>query len=143
MPKSSRAPRVTGLGGVFFKSANPETLGAWYREHLDIPVEEWGGAQFAWRDAKRPEIKGHTVWSPFAADTPYFKPSRKAFMLNFRVDDLDAVLEALRSEGVKVLDSSEDSEFGKFGWVLDPEGNKIELWQPPTPKKKTRAKRAS
>ena len=126
-------PRVTGLGGVFFKANNCEMLSAWYRDRLGLPVEEWGGCSFHWLDAKDPTQEGHTVWSVFDAKTPYFKPSRKSFMMNYRVDDLDRVLAELRDEGVKVMDATEDSEYGKFGWVVDPEGNKVELWQPPTP----------
>lgn len=132
-------PRVHGLGGVFFKSENPEQLSAWYAKHLGFGVKGWGGAQFFWnrvdrggidgRDAPTGE-RGYTVWSPFKANTEYFKPSDKPFMLNFRVDDLDATLAAMREEGCNVLDRGEDGEQGKFGYVMDPEGHLIELWQP-------------
>jgi catechol 2,3-dioxygenase-like lactoylglutathione lyase family enzyme len=131
--------RVTGIGGVFFKAKDPEKLGAWYRDHLGLPLElEWGGCQFFWRDDKNPRKRGHTVWSPFPADTKYFKPGRKQFMVNFRVDDLAAVLKALRAEGVWVDKRVEESEVGKFGWIMDPEGTRIELWQPPPAKKNNR-----
>ncbi|MFD0739997.1 VOC family protein [Lysobacter koreensis] len=127
-------PRVHGLGGVFFKSDNPEQLSAWYAKHLGFGVEDWGGALFHWnriegQDAPTGE-RGCTVWSPFKASTEYFAPSDKPFMLNFRVDDLDATLAALREEGCNVLERGEDSEQGKFGYVMDPEGHLVELWQP-------------
>jgi predicted enzyme related to lactoylglutathione lyase len=123
--------RVTGIGGVFFKSKDPKALGAWYKKHLGIPVEDWGGAAFRWKDAANPEGVGSTVWNPFAADTSYFAPSAAPFMINYRVDDLHGLLAVLRTEGVQVDDKIEESEFGSFGWVIDPEGSKIELWQPP------------
>jgi len=132
--------RVTGIGGIFFKAKNPGKLGAWYRKRLGIPVENWGGWSFAWRDVRDARRKGATVWSPFEADTDYFAPSRKPFMLNFRVEDLDAVLAALRSEGVRVIPKIEESEFGRFGWILDPEGTKVELWEPPAGRRRRRAK---
>jgi catechol 2,3-dioxygenase-like lactoylglutathione lyase family enzyme len=123
--------RVTGIGGVFFKSKDPKALGAWYKTHLGIEVEAWGGAAFRWRGADNPEGVGTTVWSPFSADTTYFAPSTAPFMINYRVEDLHAVLAALRAEGVEVEAKVEESEYGKFGWVMDPDGNKLELWQPP------------
>lgn len=122
--------RVTGIGGIFFKAADPKALSAWYRDHLGLDVSQWGGSVFKWGGDNSPE--GMTIWSPFAQDTDYMAPSSSSFMINFRVDDLDALLEALRSEGCNVLDKTETSEQGKFGWVMDPEGNKVELWQAPT-----------
>jgi len=122
--------RVTGIGGVFFKAADARGLAAWYREHLGVDVQDWGGAQFSWAAEGSAAPAGYTVWSPFAADTKYFEPSDKPFMLNFRVDDLDALLASLRAHGCKVLDRREDTEQGRFGYVLDPEGNLLELWQP-------------
>lgn len=121
--------RVTGIGGIFFKAADPKALGEWYRVHLGLPVEAWGGAALQWGTADNPA--GTTIWNAFPSDTTHFQPSTAAFMLNFRVADLDALLAALRSEGCNVLDRVEDSEYGKFGWVIDPEGNKVELWEPP------------
>ncbi len=135
--------RVTGLGGLFFKAKDVKTLSEWYRDRLGLPVEEWGGCVFPWRYENNPKKKGQTVWGVFEANTGYFKPSRKAFMMNFRVEDLDRVLAELAAEGVKVSDAREESEYGKFGWIMDPEGNKVELWQPPAPakpKKKAKAK---
>jgi predicted enzyme related to lactoylglutathione lyase len=126
--------RATGIGGIFFKAENPEKLGAWYATHLGLPVESWGGFQFHWRQDDAPERRGHTVWSIFKGDTRYFDPSEKPFMINYRVEDLDAVLEALRSEGVAVDPKIEESEYGRFGWAMDPEGNRIELWEPPARK---------
>ena len=123
--------RVTGIGGIFFKVDDPEKLCEWYGKHLGVPVESWGGASFKWREKDEPQREAHTVWSPFGSDTGYFEPSKKAFMINFRVENLDAVLEQLRAEGVTVDDKREESEFGKFGWIMDPERNRIELWEPP------------
>jgi len=123
--------RVTGIGGIFFKSKDPEALGRWYQVHLGINVEEWGGAAFKWASPENPSGTGTTVWSPFKEDTEYFSPGSAAFMINYRVEDLHALLAQLRSEGCNVDTKVEESEFGKFGWVIDPEGNKIELWQPP------------
>jgi predicted enzyme related to lactoylglutathione lyase len=117
--------RVTGIGGVFFKSQDPKRLAEWYRVHLGFDVSEWGGAAFEWSGP------GQTLWNPFKADTDHFAPSASPFMINYRVDDLHALLAALREEGCNVLDKVDDSEYGKFGWVLDPDGNKLELWEPP------------
>lgn len=122
--------RVTGIGGVFFKARDPKALGEWYRRHLGIAVQDWGGAAFRWADDKA-GAGGTTVWSPFKDDTAYFAPSAASFMVNYRVDDLHALLAALRAEGCAVDEKVEESEFGKFGWVMDPEGHKVELWQPP------------
>jgi catechol 2,3-dioxygenase-like lactoylglutathione lyase family enzyme len=123
-------PRVHGIGGVFFKAHDPAGLAAWYGRHLGLDIEAWGGATLPWLrvDDGRP---GGTVWAPFPADTAYFAPSDKPFMLNFRVDDLEAMLAALRAGGCNVLDRREDGELGRFGYVLDPEGHLLELWQPP------------
>lgn len=123
--------RVTGIGGIFFKSRDPKALGAWYRQHLGIDVEEWGGCAFRWKTPDNPDGVGTTVWSPFPADTAYFAPSAAGFMVNYRVDDLRGLLAVLRAEGVSVDDKVEESAYGTFGWVMDPEGNKLELWQPP------------
>ena len=126
-----RMERVMGIGGVFFKSNDKAALGAWYRDNLGVPLDEaWGGANFSWREHD-PHGDAHTVWSPFASDTDYFAPSSKDFMVNFRVRDLDAMLAQLRENGCDVDDRTEDGEYGKFGWVMDPDGNRIELWQPP------------
>ena len=121
--------RVTGIGGIFFKAQDPKSLAAWYRDHLGLDVSEWNGVIFNWGGDGSPP--GMTIWSPFAADTTYMAPSTASFMINFRVADLDALIAALKAEGCNVLDKTESSEQGKFGWVIDPEGNKVELWEPP------------
>ncbi len=123
--------RVTGIGGIFFKAKDPAALGAWYKEHLGIDVQPWGGAAFDWTDDAGNPTGGTTAWSLTKTDSKQFAPSTASFMVNYRVADLPALLEALRSEGCQVLDKVDDSEYGKFGWVIDPEGNKVELWQPP------------
>jgi predicted enzyme related to lactoylglutathione lyase len=123
--------RVSGIGGVFFKAKDPKALGEWYRTHLGIDVETWGGTAFRWNTPDNPNGVGTTTWSPFAADTKYFAPSTASFMINYRVHDLHALLAVLRTEGVQVDEKVDESEYGKFGWVIDPEGNKLELWQPP------------
>ena len=120
--------RVTGIGGIFFKSADPRALGAWYRKHLGLDVTDWGGALFRW--GGEGSEAGVTVWSPFAQDTDYMAPGTASFMVNYRVEDLDGLLAVLESEGCNVVERTESSEQGKFGWVIDPEGNKIELWEP-------------
>ncbi|MBK8167823.1 MAG: VOC family protein [bacterium] len=122
--------RVTGIGGIFFKAKDPKALGDWYRRHLGLDVEEWGGAAFRWA-TDNPSGAGTTIWSPFKDDSDYFAPSTAPFMVNFRVADLHALLAALRDEGCQVQDKVDESDYGKFGWVLDPEGNKLELWEPP------------
>jgi predicted enzyme related to lactoylglutathione lyase len=121
--------RVTGIGGVFISAKDPAKLRAWYKTHLGIDVQEWGGAAFRWVDAAGDPANGTTVWS--VGDGSYFAPSRASFMVNYRVADLHGLLTLLREEGCQVLEKAEESEFGIFGWVMDPEGNKVELWQPP------------
>lgn len=123
--------RVRGIGGLFFKARDPAALGAWYRDHLGVDVQDWGGASFVWKDLEGPGSPASTVWSPFKADTTYFAPSTSSFMVNFRVADLHKMLAQLRAGGCQVDDKVEESEYGKFGWVVDPEGNKVELWEPP------------
>ena len=123
--------RATGIGGIFFKANDPKSLQAWYREHLGIDVQPWGGAAFRWTDADGKPVDGTTAWSISPADGKSFAPSTAPFMVNYRVADLGALLRALRDEGCNVLDKVDESEYGKFGWVMDPEGNKVELWEPP------------
>ncbi len=123
--------RVLGIGGVFFKAEDPAALGEWYRRHLGIAIEPWGGYAFKWRSEANPDGNGTTVWSIMGADAGYFATSAAPFMINYRVEDLHAVLAALRAEGCEVDDKTEESEYGKFGWVMDPEHNRIELWEPP------------
>ena len=121
--------RVTGLGGVFFKCQEPEKMKEWYRARLGIESDQYGG-MFTWRNPDAPGETCITAWSPFPADTKCFHPSEKAFMFNYRVENLAALLEELRKEGVTVVGEVEEFEYGKFGWIMDPEGNKIELWEP-------------
>ena len=123
--------RVTGIGGIFFKAKDAPMLQAWYKQHLGIDVQDWGGTAFTWTDDNGNPTGGMTVWSIAADKSDQFSPSTAPFMINYRVDDLHAVVAALREEGCNVLDKIEESDFGKFAWVIDPEGNKVELWQPP------------
>jgi predicted enzyme related to lactoylglutathione lyase len=120
--------RVLGIGGVFFKAKDPGALGDWYKRHLGIDVQDWGGATFRWNEPQTPH--GVTVWSLFPATTEYLGPA--PFMVNYRVADLTALLATLRGEGCDVDPREESTEHGKFGWVTDPEGNRIELWEPPS-----------
>ena len=118
---------VTGIGGIFFKAEDPKSLKEWYREHLGIDAGDYG-ATFNWRDDNDPTKQGQTLWTPFPKDTKYFDPGTAPFMINYRVADLDGLVKALREEGVEV--KSESSEYGNFAWISDPEGNRIELWEP-------------
>jgi predicted enzyme related to lactoylglutathione lyase len=123
--------RVTGIGGVFFKArGDHKALAAWYAKHLGIPLAPWGGAVLRWPDDKAGD-GGATVWTVAAADSTWFAPSEAPFMINYRVDDLDALLAQLRADGVAIHKGPEADENGKFAWIVDPDGNKIELWQPP------------
>jgi predicted enzyme related to lactoylglutathione lyase len=122
--------RITGVGGVFFKSRNdPAALAAWYQKHLGMPVESWGGAVLKWPDDQASD-KGLTVWTVAEKGSLWFSPSDSAFMINYRVDDLEALLAQLRADGVTVVSGPESHENGKFAWIMDPEGNKVELWEP-------------
>jgi len=123
--------RVTGIGGIFIRAADPKALAAWYKQHLGVDVQSWGGAAFRWTDAAGTPVGGTTAWS--VGEGKNFGAG-KSFMVNYRVDDLDALMQALRDEGCEVLEQMDDATFGKFGWVMDPEGNKVELWQPPAGK---------
>jgi predicted enzyme related to lactoylglutathione lyase len=120
--------RVVGLGGIFIKSKDPKALYEWYRRHLGIESSADGsGAMWA---ADHSDVPVFNVWAVFPHDSNYFAPSQSPFMINFRVDDLDALLKTLREEGVQVDDKVEDYDYGKFGWIVDPEGNRVELWEP-------------
>jgi len=120
--------RVTGIGGIFFKSADIAKLGAWYREHLGIKIDE-NSANFTWREDDG--SPGMTVLGLFAKDSTYFADSHANFMINYRVDDLDAMLKQLRAAGATVDDKVEEHEYGRFGWFTDPDGTRVELWEPP------------
>jgi predicted enzyme related to lactoylglutathione lyase len=119
--------RVTGIGGIFFKAEDADKLRKWYAKHLGVKLESWGGAAFEWQHA---DGSGRTVWAIFNKDTPSFKNSRASFMVNYRVDNLDLMLDALAGEGVEIDPERDDNEFGRFAWITDPEGNRIELWEP-------------
>ena len=123
--------RVTGIGGIFFKAKDPATLQAWYKRHLGLDVQPWGGAAFTWTDDAGNPTGGTTIWSVMPEQADTFAPSTAPFMINYRVSDVHALVKVLREEGCNVLDKVDDSEYGKFGWVIDPEGNKVELWEPP------------
>ncbi len=123
--------RVTGIGGIFFKAQDPAKLKNWYSEHLGVSLAEDGSSIFQWRELEKPEQVGMTVWSLFPKDTDYFNPSTAPFMINYRVEDLAALLEQLRKEGVPVDTRVEEYDYGRFAWIMDPEGNRIELWEPP------------
>ena len=126
--------RVTGIGGIFIKAKNADALREWYRKHLGIDVQAWGGASFSWSSPDRPHENGATIWNVFEPDSDYFAPSSASFMVNYRVENLTTLLAQLREEGCEVDSKTDESEFGKFGWVMDCEGNRIELWEPPTGK---------
>ena len=129
---ASRPNRVTGIGGVFFKAKDPGKLMSWYTTHLGVKPESEGSSttMFQWREKDDTKRVGYTVWSIFPDDTKYFDPSAAPFMINFRVKDLYRLLAQLKREGVKVDEKREEYDYGKFGWIIDPEGNRIELWEP-------------
>jgi predicted enzyme related to lactoylglutathione lyase len=127
--------RVTGIGGIFFKSSHPDDLCGWYEKHLGIQPSPGTAANnpsavFEWQDAANSEQKGMTIWALFPADSKYFATSRSPFMVNYRVDDLDELLAQLKAAGVQVDPHRDDYDYGRFAWVYDPEGNRIELWEP-------------
>lgn len=123
------AKGVTGIGGVFFKSADPKATREWYQEHLGVPAGEYGWP-FLWRDLENPEERGYTVWGPFEESTDYFDPSDTTFMINYRVADIDGLVDSLQKAGVEVVAGPDEHPNGKFAWILDPDGRKIELWEP-------------
>jgi predicted enzyme related to lactoylglutathione lyase len=122
--------KILGIGGVFFRSADPKGVHAWYEKHLGLLKDENGVVTFAWKKASDEAKEHRTVWCPFPKDTDYFGPARPAFMVNYIVDDLDGMLADLRAAGAEVDQKVEEYDYGRFGWVTDPEGNRIELWQP-------------
>jgi predicted enzyme related to lactoylglutathione lyase len=122
--------KVTGIGGVFLKCrGDSAALSAWYQQHLGLPLESWGGAVLRWSDDKADD-GGLTVWNLASKDSQWFSPSTSSFMINYRVDDLDALLVQLRTDGIDIVGGPESHENGKFAWIMDPDGNKVELWQP-------------
>jgi len=132
--------RVTGIGGIFFKSKNPAKIQQWYQKHLGIGPARSGAIMFEWI-SKASGKAGCTVWSPFDRKTKYFRPSSKEFMFNYRVRNLPALLKQLRRERVRIVGTMQEYDFGKFGWIMDPEGNKIELWEPVDADRRKRGKR--
>ncbi|RBL90251.1 VOC family protein [Chitinophaga flava] len=121
--------KVTGIGGIFFKCNDAAAMNDWYTKNLGIPATDYG-ATFYWRDIDNPEKTGSTTWSPFPDDTSYFAPSQKNFMINYRVENIERLVEELKSNGVVITDDIKTYEYGKFVHILDPEGNAIELWEP-------------
>jgi catechol 2,3-dioxygenase-like lactoylglutathione lyase family enzyme len=121
--------RVTGIGGIFFKCKDPKQMKDWYRAHLGLDTDDYG-TNFEWRQGANPTLKGFTQWSPFARETTYFDPSGSDFMVSYRVENIEELVELLKAEGVTVLDAVEAFEYGKFVHILDAEGNKVELWEP-------------
>jgi predicted enzyme related to lactoylglutathione lyase len=118
---------ITGVGGVFFKAKDPKALAAWYRDVLGLPLEPWGGAMLRYDAPKHPPV---LTWNAFAASTNYFAPSTADFMINYAVDDMDAFLARVQAKGVEILKRQDDDQNGRFAWIVDPEGHKIELWEP-------------
>ena len=122
--------KVTGIGGIFIKAKNPVKLAAWYRDNLGIDFNGNTHTTFKWINKNNPEVPGNTVFSFFREDSEYFSPSKNTCMLNFRVHNLHALLRELNHKGVEVIDKTEYHSYGSFGWIVDPEGNKVELWEP-------------
>lgn len=121
--------KITGIGGIFFKCKNPKKMNEWYKNHLGLKTNEYGSV-FEWYQGADNSKKAFSQWNPFKENTKYFEPSDKDFMINYRVENLEKLVEELKKEGIKVLDEIETYEYGKFVHLLDPEGNKIELWEP-------------
>jgi catechol 2,3-dioxygenase-like lactoylglutathione lyase family enzyme len=133
-PTPGERGRILGIGGIFFKSTNQQQMREWYGKHLGL-ADKGEGVMLPWREKDNPDKEHVTVWTVFPGNTKYFEPNQ-AFMVDYIVDDLDALLERLQKEGVKIDPKRQDADFGRFAWIYDPDGNKIELWQPLTPKKK-------
>lgn len=127
MAKSNK--KVTGIGGIFFKCKSPEEMKSWYSQHLGFETDQYG-TMFSFRKEEAPHEKAHLQWSPFPEDTTYFAPSQQPFMINYRVVDIEALVAELKESGVTILDEIASYDYGKFVHILDPEGNKIELWEP-------------
>lgn len=126
---SNTIPKVTGIGGIFFRCKNPNEVKGWYGKHLGLAVNEYGSS-FEFRNAHRPEEINYLQWSPFAETTGYFSPSEKQFMINYRVSNIVQLVEQLRKNGVTIVDEIQEYDYGKFVHIMDPEGNKLELWEP-------------
>jgi predicted enzyme related to lactoylglutathione lyase len=128
---SAKKGRALGVGGVFFRSSDPGKLAAWYRDTLGMEIEAWGATHGTSFSPEAMPANAFTVWSTFASDTEYFGDRRQAFMINLVVDDLDAALDNVRAARGKVIPEKEEHDFGRFGWIVDPDGNRVELWEPP------------
>ncbi len=126
---SEKEAKVTGVGGIFFRCLNPDELKSWYGKHLGLAINEYG-SPFEFRNAKNPDEINYLQWSPFEESTSYFDPSKKEFMINYRVQNIELLVEQLKENGVTIVDKIESYEYGKFVHIMDPEGNKIELWEP-------------
>ncbi len=129
LPATDTTPKVTGIGGIFFFSENPEETKKWYAQNLGLVVNEWGSS-FEFRNAHRPDEINYLQWSPFQKGSEYFAPSKKEFMINYRVQNIEGLVKKLKAGGVTVLDEIESFDYGKFVHIMDAEGNKIELWEP-------------
>jgi predicted enzyme related to lactoylglutathione lyase len=123
--------RVLGVGGVFFRSADPDRLAKWYQQALGVVTEAWGTTHGTSFSPEAMPANSFTVWSTFASDTEYFGDPRQSYMINLVVDDLDAALENVRAAGGDVIPEKEEHDYGRFGWIVDPDGNRVELWEPP------------
>lgn len=128
-PSGDTTPKVTGVGGIFFFSENPGKTKEWYSKHLGLEVNQWGSS-FEFRNANMPDQINYLQWSPFKKGSEYFAPSKKEFMINYRVQNMDELLKKLNESGVKILDNVETYDYGKFVHIMDDDGNKIELWEP-------------
>ena len=128
-PMDDNTPKVTGIGGIFFKTENPKETREWYGKHLGLSINDYGSS-FETRNANNPDEINYTQWSPFGENTEYFEPSKKEFMINYRVQHIEKLVENLRNSGVTIVDSIEEYEYGKFVHIMDPDGNKLELWEP-------------
>lgn len=124
-----KTPKVTGIGGVFFFSENPDEIKAWYGKNLGLAISEYGSS-FEFRNANRPDEINYLQWSPFKSGSEYFAPSKKEFMINYRVQHIEELVKNLKANGVTVVDEIESYDYGKFVHIMDPEGNKLELWEP-------------
>ena len=123
-------PKVTGIGGIFFFSDNPKEIKDWYAKNLGLEFNEWGSCSFEFRDVNKPEDIGSLQWNPFKRSSDYFEPSKKEFMINYRVQNIEALVEKLKANGVTIVDEMASYDYGKFIHIMDAEGNKIELWEP-------------
>jgi len=121
--------KITGIGGVFFKCKDPASMRKWYHENFGLSEDKYGHS-FLWKKPEDPRKNGYTAWNPFDDSSDYFEPSKQKYMINYRVENLEELLEELKNAGVTIIGEIQSFDYGKFGWVLDPEGNKIELWEP-------------